>query len=86
VPGNADYCVYWFRKAHELMKPGTRTGLVGTNTIRQNYSRIGGLDYIVAHDGHIFEAFSSIPWLGSEGENRKENQKMGRKANVKRIM
>src|SRR5262249_26511231 len=64
VPGNADYCVYWFRKAHELMKPGARAGLVGTNTIRQNYSRIGGLDYIVENDGHIFEAVSSMPWSG----------------------
>jgi SAM-dependent methyltransferase len=64
VPGNADYCVYWFRKAHELMQPGTRAGLVGTNTIRQNYSREGGLDYIVAHDGHIYDAISSMPWSG----------------------
>lgn len=64
VPGNADYCVYWFRKAHDLMPNGARAGLVGTNTIRQNYSRIGGLDYIVANDGHIFEAVSSMPWSG----------------------
>lgn len=64
VSGNADYCVYWFRKAHELMKPGARAGLVGTNTIRQNYSRVGGLDYIVANGGNIFEAVSSIPWSG----------------------
>ncbi|MCX8000437.1 MAG: N-6 DNA methylase, partial [Leptospiraceae bacterium] len=46
VSGRADFCVYWFRKAHELMKEGQRAGLVGTNTIRQNYSREGGLDYI----------------------------------------
>jgi hypothetical protein len=64
VPGNADYCVYWFRKAHELMQPGTRAGMVGTNTIRQNYSRQGGLDYIVANDGHIFDAISTMPWSG----------------------
>jgi hypothetical protein len=64
VPGNADYCVYWFRKAHELMKPGARAGLVGTNTIRQNYSRIGGLDYIVDNGGHIYDAVSSMPWSG----------------------
>ncbi|MBI5671537.1 MAG: class I SAM-dependent DNA methyltransferase [Chloroflexi bacterium] len=64
VPGNADYCVYWIRKAHEVMKPGARAGLVGTNTIRQNYSRIGGLDYVVDNGGHIFEAFSTFPWSG----------------------
>ena len=43
VPGRADYCVYWFRKAHDSLKSGRRAGLVGTNTIRQNYSREGGL-------------------------------------------
>jgi SAM-dependent methyltransferase len=64
VPGNADYCVYWFRKAHDLMQEGTRAGLVGTNTIRQNYSREGGLDYIVSHGGRIYEAFTSLPWSG----------------------
>jgi type II restriction/modification system DNA methylase subunit YeeA len=42
VPGHADYCVYWFRKAHDHLKAGQRAGLVGTKTIRQNYSRIGG--------------------------------------------
>jgi SAM-dependent methyltransferase len=64
VPGNADYCVYWFRKAHDLMKPGARAGLVGTNTVRQNYSRIGGLDYITEHGGEIYDAVSSQPWSG----------------------
>jgi SAM-dependent methyltransferase len=64
VPGNADFCVYWFRKSHYLMTTGNRAGLVGTNTIRQNYSRIGGLDYIVANDGYIFEAYDSLPWSG----------------------
>ncbi len=64
VPGRADYCVYWFRKAHDSLKVGQRAGLVGTNTIRQNYSREGGLDYIVQHDGTITEAVSSQPWSG----------------------
>ncbi len=64
VPGRADYCVYWFRKTHDNMKPGGRAGLVGTNTIRQNYSRIGGLDYILANGGQIYDAVSSMPWSG----------------------
>jgi hypothetical protein len=37
---------------------------VGTNTIRQNYSRAGGLDYIVDHGGLITEAVSSQVWSG----------------------
>lgn len=64
VPGRADYCVYWFRRAHEELKPGCRAGLVGTNTIRQNYSREGGLDYVVGHGGTITEAVSTQVWSG----------------------
>jgi len=64
VPGRADFCVHWFRKTHELLGPGCRAGLVGTNTIRQNYSREGGLDYIVANNGVIIEAVSTQVWSG----------------------
>ncbi len=64
VPGRADYCVYWFRRTHDEMKPGQRAGLVGTNTIRQNYSREGGLDYIVQNGGTITDAVSTQVWSG----------------------
>src|SRR2546426_11324635 len=64
VDGRADYCVYWFRRAHNYLKAGQRAGLVGTNTIRQNYSRTGGLDYIVGHGGTITEAVSTMKWSG----------------------
>jgi hypothetical protein len=66
VGGRADYCVYWFRKTHEHLKSGQRAGLVGTNTIRQNYSRMGGLDHI-AGDGTITEAVSTMKWSGDAG-------------------
>ncbi|QPI65057.1 DNA methyltransferase [Vreelandella venusta] len=64
VPGRADFCVYWFRKAHELMCEGQRAGLVGTNTIRQNFSREGGLDYVVQNGGTITNAVSTQTWSG----------------------
>jgi hypothetical protein len=64
IPGRADYCVYWFRRAHDELIPGQRAGLVGTNTIRQNYSREGGLDYIVQNGGTITEAVSTQVWSG----------------------
>jgi type I restriction-modification system DNA methylase subunit len=64
MPGRADYCVYWFRKAHDSLKDGGRAGLVGTNTIRQTYSREGGLDYIVKNNGVIVEAVGTMPWSG----------------------
>lgn len=70
VPGMADYCVYWIRKAHEHLSPCTaadpvagRAGLVGTNNIRNIYSRIGGLDH-VAKTGTIVEAVENQPWSG----------------------
>lgn len=64
VDGRSDYCVYWFRLAHDRLEPGHRAGLVGTNTIRQNYSREASLDYIIANGGVITEAMSSMPWPG----------------------
>jgi hypothetical protein len=70
VPGMADYCVYWFRKAHDHLPPCTaadpvagRAGLVGTQNIRNNQSRVGGLDYI-AKTGTIIEAVENQPWSG----------------------
>ncbi|MCU0444749.1 MAG: N-6 DNA methylase [Microscillaceae bacterium] len=64
IPGHADYCVYWFYKAHNQLKANTFAGLIGTNTIRQNYSREGGLDYIVNNGGTIISAVSTQEWEG----------------------
>lgn len=64
VPGRADYCVYWFHKAHDHLPINGRGGLVGTNTIRQNYSREGSLDYIISHEGTITEAVAEQNWSG----------------------
>ena len=65
VPGRADYCVYWFKKAHDHLSEKDMAGLVGTNTIRQNYSREGSLDYIIQNGGIITEAMSSQKWSGA---------------------
>lgn len=70
VPGMADFCVYWFRRAHDELKPCTvadqlagRAGLVGTQNVRNNASRVGGLDYIAA-TGTIIDAVDNQPWSG----------------------
>lgn len=70
VPGMADYCVYWFRKAHDLLPECTpadplagRAGLVGTQNVRNNQSRVGGLDHVVK-TGTIIEAVDNQPWSG----------------------
>lgn len=44
-------------------------GIVGTNTIRQNFSREGGLDYIVANGGTITNAISTQAWSGDANVN-----------------
>lgn len=66
----ADYCVYWFRRAHDNLSVCTaddplqgRAGLVGTQNIRNNQSRVGGLDHIVKN-GTIVEAVENQPWSG----------------------
>jgi hypothetical protein len=70
VPGMADFCVYWFRRANDELKPCTkadpvagRAGLVGTQNVRNNASRIGGLDHIAA-SGTIIDAVDNQPWSG----------------------
>ncbi len=70
VPGMADYCVYWFRRAHDELNDclkqdpvSGRAGLVGTQNIRNNASRRGGLDY-VCNTGTIVEAVDNQPWSG----------------------
>lgn len=70
VPGMADYCVYWFRRAHDHVEPATkedplrgRVGLVGTQNVRNNKSREGGLDHVVK-SGIILDAVDNQPWSG----------------------
>ena len=60
----ADYCVYWYRLAHDHLPKNGRAGLVGTNTIRQNESREATLDYIIDNGGTITEAVSTQVWSG----------------------
>ncbi len=64
ISGKADFCVYWFYKAHKNLKEGCYAGLVGTKTIRQNFSRLGSLDYIIKNGGTIVSATSSQKWSG----------------------
>ncbi len=64
VPKMADFCVHWFRLAHDALKPGARAGLVATKTITQNESREASLDYVVKNGGTIIEAVSTQVWPG----------------------
>lgn len=75
VPGMADFCVYWIRRSHDHIATCTagdpvsgRAGLVGTQNIRNNKSRVGGLDHVVK-DGTIIEAVDNQPWSGEAAVN-----------------
>jgi hypothetical protein len=70
VPGMADYCVYWIARSQQHLPDCTaatpwagRAGLVGTQNIRNNKSREGGLDHVAA-GGTIVEAVDNQPWSG----------------------
>jgi len=62
--GVKDFCVYWFRKAHDRLDVNGRAGLVGTNSISQNRARGASLDYIVETGGVITNAISTKDWSG----------------------
>ena len=71
----ADLCVYWIRRTHDELRQCTtndslagRAGLVGTQNIRNNASRRGGLDHVVS-DGTIIEAVDNQPWSGEANVN-----------------
>lgn len=64
VPKMADFCVHWFRLAHDRLKPGGRAGLVGTDTIRESETRQASLEYVVNKGGTIVEAVSTQQWPG----------------------
>jgi len=70
VPGMADFCVYWFHRAALHLPPCTaadplagRAGLIGTQNIRSNASREGGLD-VICSTGTLIEAVDNQPWSG----------------------
>lgn len=64
VAGVSDFVTYWFPLAHQHLPDGGRAGFVATQAIRDNDSRKASLEYIVDHDGVIFDAVSVKPWSG----------------------
>lgn len=64
VKGQPDFCVFWFRKAADLLDNKGRGGLVGTNSIAQVSGRKASLDYIVSKGGIIHDAISTQEWSG----------------------
>ena len=63
-PGVSDFVTYWFPLAHRALPDGGRAGFVATQAIRDGFSRKASLDYLVDHDGIIFDAVSAKSWSG----------------------
>lgn len=64
VDGVVELSCYWFRRAHERLRPNGRAGLVGTSGVRVGKAREAALDYIVNNGGSITNAVSTRPWPG----------------------
>lgn len=62
--GVKDYCVYWFRKAHDHLSDGSRAGLVSTNSLAEGKNREASLDYITETGGRVLNAVRSQRWPG----------------------
>ncbi len=62
--GVKDYCVYWFRKAHDHLPRNGRAGLVGTNSIREGKNREASLEYVVGNGGVLTSVVSNQRWSG----------------------
>jgi hypothetical protein len=64
VKGQPDFCVFWFRKASDLLGDKGRAGLVATNSISQVSGRKASLEYVVSKGGIIHDAVSTQEWSG----------------------
>ncbi len=62
--GVQDLAVYWFRRAADQMRPGSRAGFVATNSVSQGRARQASLNYVVAQGGVITDAVSRQKWPG----------------------
>ena len=59
-----DLAAYFFRRAFSKLRLGGTLGLVSTNTIAQGDTRSGGLRWICAHGGTIYNATRRLRWPG----------------------
>lgn len=62
--GVQDLAVYWFRRAADQMRPGSRAGFVATNSMSQGRARQASLNYVVSRGGVITDAVSRQKWPG----------------------
>jgi hypothetical protein len=59
-----DLVAYFFRRCFQLLRLEGVLGLLGTKTIAEGDTRIGGLEWILDHDGYIYSARRRVQWPG----------------------
>lgn len=62
---NTDIVAYFFVRAFHLLNAKGCFGLIGTNTVAQTDTRLGGLAVILESDGRIYHAISTLKWPGT---------------------
>ncbi|MFH9734620.1 Eco57I restriction-modification methylase domain-containing protein [Streptomyces sp. NPDC017260] len=62
--GSADLCSYFLLRNLSLA-PGSRTGIIATNTIAQGDTREVGLDQATANGWAVYRAVKAQPWSGT---------------------
>src|SRR5260370_438836 len=62
--GSADLCAYFFLRASRLVRQNGQCGLLATNTIAQDNTRVFDFDQLVAEGWTILRAVSSRRWPG----------------------
>jgi hypothetical protein len=62
--GTADLCAAFYRRTFQLLRPGSRMGLVSTNTLGQGDTRESGLAVILRQGGRIPFARRFVKWPG----------------------
>lgn len=67
--GRCDYVGYFLRRIFEIIKINCWLSLITNDTIAQNETREGTLDYILQHNGHISFAIKSMRWPGKATTN-----------------
>ena len=67
--GRCDFVGYFVRRIYEIIGTNRWLSLITNDTIAQNETRIGTLDYIVENNGTIAFAVKSIRWPGKATTN-----------------
>ncbi len=62
--GKSDLVAFFFRRSFTISRFGGALGLIATKTIRQGFSRISALEYILENGGTVYRAHRRYKWPG----------------------